>query len=57
MYRKKKKKKKKKRKKELKLLDNGLKLICKDRSKDIAVLPSNKNYTLTNKENLRNEDF
>ncbi|KAL6612872.1 hypothetical protein U3516DRAFT_869169, partial [Neocallimastix sp. 'constans'] len=30
---------------------------CKDRSKDIAVLPSNKNYTLTVKENLRNKDF
>ena len=43
--------------KELKLLDNGLKLICEDRSKEIAAIPKNRNYTLTIKENLRNEDF
>ncbi|ORX43101.1 hypothetical protein BCR32DRAFT_308795 [Anaeromyces robustus] len=42
---------------ELKLLNSGLKLICKDISKDIATLPKNKDYTLTIKENLRNEDF
>ena len=43
--------------KELKILDNGLFLHCKTKSKIIASLPSNKRYTLTIKTNLRNNDY